>query len=147
MIRRPPRSTLFPYTTLFRSRYLDEAGVEHVVVEDRGPLDWRLASRVRRVLERWQPSIVQTHGYKATAVAYLLRRLYAPVPWIGFFHGSTTEDLKARFYHWLDPPLLGGAEGIPGTSLAQARDLLRSGHRGHLIYNAALEPAPAGAPP
>src|SRR2546427_9273478 len=24
MIRRPPRSTLFPYTTLFRSRFLDE---------------------------------------------------------------------------------------------------------------------------
>src|SRR2546422_7572508 len=24
MIRRPPRSTLFPYTTLFRSRHLDE---------------------------------------------------------------------------------------------------------------------------
>src|SRR5690349_23742633 len=26
MIRRPPRSTLFPYTTLFRSRQLGEAG-------------------------------------------------------------------------------------------------------------------------
>src|SRR2546427_8700931 len=25
MIRRPPRSTLFPYTTLFRSQQLDEA--------------------------------------------------------------------------------------------------------------------------
>src|SRR3712207_8160772 len=25
MIRRPPRSTLFPYTTLFRSAYLDAA--------------------------------------------------------------------------------------------------------------------------
>src|SRR3712207_9185716 len=25
MIRRPPRSTLFPYTTLFRSRLLDDA--------------------------------------------------------------------------------------------------------------------------
>src|SRR5260370_22994552 len=24
MIRRPPRSTLFPYTTLFRSRHVDE---------------------------------------------------------------------------------------------------------------------------
>src|SRR5688572_32534087 len=24
MIRRPPRSTLFPYTTLFRSRWVDE---------------------------------------------------------------------------------------------------------------------------
>src|SRR2546422_6168597 len=27
MIRRPPRSTLFPYTTLFRSRYLDATTV------------------------------------------------------------------------------------------------------------------------
>src|SRR2546426_4972493 len=27
MIRRPPRSTLFPYTTLFRSLYLAAAGV------------------------------------------------------------------------------------------------------------------------
>src|SRR2546430_4762862 len=41
MIRRPPRSTLFPYTTLFRSRAV-ERGVEHVgdaqagLVEDRG---------------------------------------------------------------------------------------------------------------
>src|SRR2546422_6511869 len=27
MIRRPPRSTLFPYTTLFRSRQRDRAGI------------------------------------------------------------------------------------------------------------------------
>src|SRR5256885_4076981 len=33
MIRRPPRSTLFPYTTLFRSRFcfgLGEIALEHV---------------------------------------------------------------------------------------------------------------------
>src|SRR3712207_7796288 len=38
MIRRPPRSTLFPYTTLFRSvmAYLDEERAkEHVVNADR----------------------------------------------------------------------------------------------------------------
>src|SRR3712207_7141220 len=29
MIRRPPRSTLFPYTTLFRSDVVDDAGLEH----------------------------------------------------------------------------------------------------------------------
>src|SRR5256885_5882175 len=29
MIRRPPRSTLFPYTTLFRSRYLAILDVGH----------------------------------------------------------------------------------------------------------------------
>src|SRR2546429_3792974 len=31
MIRRPPRSTLFPYTTLFRSTYLD--GVSRVRIQ------------------------------------------------------------------------------------------------------------------
>src|SRR2546427_3079437 len=30
MIRRPPRSTLFPYTTLFRSRHAAEAPREHL---------------------------------------------------------------------------------------------------------------------
>src|SRR3712207_8663865 len=30
MIRRPPRSTLFPYTTLFRSHPLRRAGDDHV---------------------------------------------------------------------------------------------------------------------
>src|SRR2546422_1661258 len=29
MIRRPPRSTLFPYTTLFRSHSLDRALLDH----------------------------------------------------------------------------------------------------------------------
>src|SRR2546429_2119212 len=29
MIRRPPRSTLFPYTTLFRSLLYDRAGDQH----------------------------------------------------------------------------------------------------------------------
>src|SRR5205814_6184355 len=36
MMRRPPRSTLFPYTTLFRSRSCDvENGAESVVERDR----------------------------------------------------------------------------------------------------------------
>src|SRR5258708_27561020 len=30
MIRRPPRSTLFPYTTLFRSRYIGDKGVRDI---------------------------------------------------------------------------------------------------------------------
>src|SRR2546427_5358243 len=29
MIRRPPRSTLFPYTTLFRSRAVGNVGADH----------------------------------------------------------------------------------------------------------------------
>src|SRR5256885_3217106 len=34
MIRRPPRSTLFPYTTLFRSRYLCAASLWREAVTD-----------------------------------------------------------------------------------------------------------------
>src|SRR5258706_12116581 len=33
MIRRPPRSTLFPYTTLFRSGQLDGVRLEHALAE------------------------------------------------------------------------------------------------------------------
>src|SRR2546422_10322593 len=32
MIRRPPRSTLFPYTTLFRSRVVEAAGADLIEV-------------------------------------------------------------------------------------------------------------------
>src|SRR5258707_10134818 len=38
MIRRPPRSTLFPYTTLFRSRKIrHEMSIHDVHVDDRSP--------------------------------------------------------------------------------------------------------------
>src|SRR3712207_7826722 len=36
MIRRPPRSTLFPYTTLFRSQHVQHAGGQSGLLEDPG---------------------------------------------------------------------------------------------------------------
>jgi len=128
------------------AQYLREAGVRHCVVEDGGPVDWRMALRVGSVLRRWRPSIVQTHGYKATAVAYLLRRLRLPSPWVGFFHGTTAEDRKDRFYHWVDRRLLGAAERIVVMSQAQARAFRHCNGRVRIIYNAALAPPPAGPP-
>ena len=128
------------------AQYLREAGVRHCVVEDGGPVDWRMALRVGSVLRRWRPSIVQTHGYKATAVAYLLRRLRPRWPWVGFFHGTTAEDRKDRFYHWVDRRLLGAAERIVVMSQAQARAFHHYGRRVRIIYNAALPPPSAGNP-
>src|SRR5258708_27796018 len=43
MIRRPPRSTLFPYTTLFRSRWLDLVDVRFRL--SRPGADWAPARR------------------------------------------------------------------------------------------------------
>jgi len=130
------------------AQYLREAGVRHCVVEDGGPVDWRMALRVGSVLRRWRPSIVQTHGYKATAVAYLLRRLqHRPWHWIGFHHGVTTEDVKDRFYHWVDKQLLRAADRVVVMSQAQARAFKHCGGRVRIIYNAVVPtPVPPGDP-
>src|SRR5256885_8084943 len=45
MIRRPPRSTLFPYTTLFRSEHRFFGPSYNVAVENRTPLSvWSLTA-------------------------------------------------------------------------------------------------------
>src|SRR6266513_1196897 len=126
------------------AQQLDQAGVEHCMVEDRGPLDWRMAGDLQHMLRQWRPSIVQTHGYKATALVHLLRRLGAPWPWIGFFHGATTENLKTRFYHWVDRRLLATADRIVVMAQALARAFGHLDGRVRIIYNAALQSAPAG---
>src|SRR3712207_8523511 len=56
MIRRPPRSTLFPYTTLFRSRPEVVAAVDrdegHVYIPGREPLDEAVVDhRIARVVD------------------------------------------------------------------------------------------------
>src|SRR5256885_12615433 len=53
MIRRPPRSTLFPYTTLFRSEHLDEPELGHRAVPSLPRrLRVRLHSRPLRAVRR-----------------------------------------------------------------------------------------------
>src|ERR1041384_8394871 len=60
MIRRPPRSTLFPYTTLFRSaQYLELAG--------RASVGGAVA------MSRWQRS--EEHTSELQSLAYLVCRL------------------------------------------------------------------------
>src|SRR3712207_7758350 len=76
MIRRPPRSTLFPYTTLFRSReYGNPKTVEAFLELDRrhgGGLG-RLAPEESRRLERWVRSAEPTSELQSRQ--YLLCRL------------------------------------------------------------------------
>src|SRR5256885_11856012 len=58
MIRRPPRSTLFPYTTLFRSRLISRLGIDVVHTHGKGPgLYGRTVARWMRV-----PAIHTFHG-------------------------------------------------------------------------------------
>src|SRR3712207_9220102 len=51
MIRRPPRSTLFPYTTLFRSWMSAAGGQAHLTAASPGP-PWRRRSGRQRLARR-----------------------------------------------------------------------------------------------
>src|SRR2546422_8207039 len=48
MIRRPPRSTLFPYTTLFRSLLIDISGSQARLIEDERRAAFQFFSQVLR---------------------------------------------------------------------------------------------------
>jgi glycosyltransferase involved in cell wall biosynthesis len=125
--------------------YLDRAGVQYTVIPDGGRLDVRLVPRLRSVLSEWAPDIVQTHGYKPTALAFALRYTGATWPWIAFSHGATAEDRKVKFYHWLESRLLAGADRIVVMSLQQRDGLPRLGHKVRVLHNAAI-PLPADEP-
>src|SRR5438445_4439001 len=71
MIRRPPRSTLFPYTTLFRSRRLAGHGAFNVIVE-------RCLARERQALQDEMPRNAQRseeHTSELQSRQYLVCRL------------------------------------------------------------------------
>src|SRR2546422_8538355 len=79
MIRRPPRSTLFPYTTLFRSRHALQHPVSVPrggpgVVPRRGP-DRRGDRVVRRPRpDRKSTRLNSSHGYISYAVFCLKKK-------------------------------------------------------------------------
>src|SRR3712207_7615719 len=85
MIRRPPRSTLFPYTTLFRSReraQLAEAGYRADVLDARQPperllrLKRHLAGAVqRRSLRELDLDRSEEHTSELQSRQYLVCRL------------------------------------------------------------------------
>src|SRR3989449_6022737 len=82
MIRRPPRSTLFPYTTLFRSRVASTAttiGSGGVVTSTRTPDSSASSSPVSRTSstiprDRKSTRLNSSHGYISYAVFCLKKK-------------------------------------------------------------------------
>src|SRR2546429_3444263 len=67
MIRRPPRSTLFPYTTLFRS-------LDHALVDGDSLLQRVAHAKDRRALDRKSTRLNSSHGYISYAVFCLKKK-------------------------------------------------------------------------
>src|SRR2546429_805269 len=80
MIRRPPRSTLFPYTTLFRSQVIDGHGqIPAAVVTLPGTeflccFDVSDLGAVRRKRDRKSTRLNSSHGYISYAVFCLKKK-------------------------------------------------------------------------
>src|SRR2546429_6392505 len=71
MIRRPPRSTLFPYTTLFRSRLSGEKVV--IFTEFRDTARY-LNTQLKEKRDRKSTRLNSSHGYISYAVFCLKKK-------------------------------------------------------------------------
>src|SRR5687768_18058027 len=74
MIRRPPRSTLFPYTTLFRSERAAQVEVERVPELERLRGLVALAAVPRAGQDRKSTRLNSSHGYISYAVFCLKKK-------------------------------------------------------------------------
>lgn len=132
------------------ANFLERFGIRYIVVSDSGRADPRLVGRVTAALDDFRPDIVETHGYKPTLVASILRRRRPTWSWVAFWHGATTEDWKVRLYHRLDRLLMRGADRIIVMSEQQRAVFAKAGPRVSIIANAVLplaEPSPPLALP
>src|SRR5687767_15626151 len=84
MIRRPPRSTLFPYTTLFRSGEADDVGIGQRLAEGedseqelqrRRDILEEAEGRIRQAPRRGGEQRSEEHTSELQSLAYLVCRL------------------------------------------------------------------------
>src|SRR3712207_7061778 len=98
MIRRPPRSTLFPYTTLFRSRR-EADGVEHLVHP--GPGDAVALRQAQQVVEGAAAAV---HGLGVQQGADVRQRVDRKSTRLNSSHANISYAvfcLKKKNYHSL----------------------------------------------
>src|SRR5256885_2895641 len=156
MIRRPPRSTLFPYTTLFRSRLsdlltpqririplhaTDKAGVLRELVDlaaagNGGPSDEVLGAILER--EKQFPTgigygVAVPHGKTPVlgALVIVAGTTPAPVPY------ETIDGEPVRLFF-----LLAGPESAAGSPVKALSRISRPGRRAPGPGNAVAAPAP-----
>src|SRR3712207_7215332 len=91
MIRRPPRSTLFPYTTLFRSESLGNAALVRTLTREPDELARfrreseaivsaeMAATRIRALLDRKSTRLNSSHANISYAVFCLKKTTYEPL--------------------------------------------------------------------
>src|SRR2546430_8711293 len=138
MIRRPPRSTLFPYTTLFRSRKAKAGNSPEAIV----------------VFQHWLPTRVQQSVWCGTSIIMRRNLLQQPARWLDVARCRSEEHTselqsqsnlvcrlllekkKSNSYCYLchtTHSALHGNDHNPGTPSPYLRELHASLYHRHLI--------------
>lgn len=78
-----------------------KAGVELHSFDHSHRFSTGLLGAVSEFVDKHNIDIIQTHGYKPSIFGFYIR-LRARIPWVCFFHGLTTENMKVRVYHLID---------------------------------------------
>src|SRR2546429_6219839 len=97
MIRRPPRSTLFPYTTLFRSpRPFHSADDDRARGVERA-LGEKQRRRIRHLGDRKSTRLNSSHGYISYAVFCLKKKKELTY---SSHHHSCQQMTQSRYAHF-----------------------------------------------
>lgn len=124
-----------PYVT-----FLEAAGIPVTVIPEHLRFDPGTVWRARRAIRAFAPDVIQTHSYKATVLARLLRAWGGRFKWVGCFHGATAENTLVRLYHRIDLWSLRQADAIVLMSETQRAALGSDSPRARVIHNAVLPP-------
>src|SRR5687768_1195056 len=106
MIRRPPRSTLFPYTTLFRSHDQPVYAIEPRLAADQSLSVEQMAQQYLRDVRAFQPQgpyYVGGYcfgGYVAYEIARLLREANEPVALLALIDSAAPNGCYDRIPWW-----------------------------------------------
>src|SRR5256885_13011221 len=104
MIRRPPRSTLFPYTTLFRSAHFDFVNARNL---DAGQTPTQITGAEKTAFLA-DTNIVPAPGN--LTLSHVMSQKFIAL-W-GWGHNEIWMDM--RRYHYTDPDLVSGIEVFRG---------------------------------
>jgi glycosyltransferase involved in cell wall biosynthesis len=72
-----------------------------IAVPDRGPLDWRVVSRLVQVCRHENVAIWHGHDYKTNVLGLLLKRFW-PMRLVTTVHGWVHYTRRTALYYWLD---------------------------------------------
>src|SRR5258705_13392614 len=142
MIRRPPRSTLFPYTTLFRSvlAEIDPRAYRAQLVQAEGQMarDQALLANARIDLERYRGLFAQDSIAKQQVdTQEALVRQYEGT--VKFDQGQIDNAKLQVLYSTITAPI----SGRLGLRLVDAGNIIKASDANGLVVIAQLQPIPA----